>query len=46
VTGLDPEGLDLAWGDATLRLVFPERITAAGQLREVLAEMARQARAS
>src|SRR6202161_1801749 len=27
LTGLDPEGLDLALGDATLRLPFPERVT-------------------
>ena len=45
VTGLDPEGLDLACGDATLRLFFPERVSTAGQLREVLAGLAKQARA-
>ncbi len=27
LTGLDPDGLDLALGDATLRLPFPERVT-------------------
>ena len=26
-TGLDPDGLDLALGDATLRLPFPQRVT-------------------
>src|SRR5580658_1575070 len=33
LTGLDPEGLDLARGDATLRLPFSERVTSAEQLR-------------
>jgi len=46
VTGIDPEGLDLACGDAVLRLQFPQRITATGQLREVLADLAKQARRS
>jgi heme iron utilization protein len=46
VTGIDPDGLDLACGDAVLRLEFPERVTAAGQLREVLADLAKQARSS
>ena len=45
VTGLDPEGLDLACGDTTLRLPFPERITTARQLRDVLADLAKRARA-
>ena len=46
MTGLDPDGLDLAWGDAVLRLAFPQRITSAGRLREVLADLAKQARKS
>jgi putative heme iron utilization protein len=46
VTGLDPDGLDLACGDAVLRLEFPQRVTSAGRLREVLADLAKQARAS
>ena len=46
VTGLDPDGLDLACGDAVLRLAFPQRITSAGRLREVLADLAKQARGS
>jgi putative heme iron utilization protein len=29
-----------------LRLEFPQRVTAAGQLREVLADLAKQARES
>lgn len=44
VTGIDPDGVDLACGDAVLRLDFPQRVTAAGQLREVLANLAKQAR--
>ena len=45
LTGLDPEGLDLARGDVTLRLTFPERVTNAQQLRKVVVEMAAKARA-
>jgi putative heme iron utilization protein len=44
VTGIDPDGLDLAHGDATLRLVFTKRVTTAAQLREHLATLAKQAR--
>jgi heme oxygenase (biliverdin-IX-beta and delta-forming) len=44
VTGADPEGLDLACADAVLRLEFPQRITSAARLREVLADLARQVR--
>jgi hypothetical protein len=43
-TGLDPEGIDLAKGDETLRLVFPARVTSAGALRGMLSELARKAR--
>lgn len=43
-TGLDPEGLDLICGDATARLVFPERVTTPGALRAVLVTLATQAR--
>jgi heme oxygenase (biliverdin-IX-beta and delta-forming) len=46
MTGLDPDGLDLACGDAVLRLAFPQRITSATRLREVLADLAKQARGS
>jgi putative heme iron utilization protein len=46
VTGLDPDGLDLACGDAVLRLEFSQRVTGAGQLREILADLAKQARGS
>ncbi len=45
LTGLDPEGLDLALGDATLRLPFPERIADPQALRRVLVELAAKARA-
>ncbi|MDB5548145.1 MAG: hypothetical protein JWP21_1592 [Tardiphaga sp.] len=44
-TGLDPDGLDLAAGDTTLRLDFPQRIVTPGDLRKMLAELAAQARA-
>ncbi len=44
-TGLDPEGLDLAAGDRTARLVFPERVTEGGALRRLLGRLATEARA-
>jgi len=46
LTGLDPDGLDLARGDATLRLPFAERVTSAEQLRQVVVALAAKARAS
>jgi hypothetical protein len=45
-TGLDPEGIDMAAGDLTARLAFPERITAPGQLRMALKVLADRARAA
>lgn len=45
LTGLDPDGLDLALGDRTARLAFDERVIEAGQLRNVLVALAQQARA-
>jgi putative heme iron utilization protein len=45
LTGLDPDGLDLALGDATLRLPFAERVTTAQALRKVLVDLAAKARA-
>jgi heme iron utilization protein len=45
LTGLDPEGLDLALGDATLRLPFPQRVTDPQALRKVVVELAAKARA-
>jgi heme iron utilization protein len=46
LTGLDPEGLDLALGDATLRLPFPERVTDPQALRKAVVELAAKARAA
>jgi heme iron utilization protein len=45
LTGLDPEGIDLAQGDATLRLPFAQRVTTAAALRKVLVDLAMQAQA-
>jgi len=45
LTGLDPDGLDLALGDATLRLAFPERVSTAEQMREMVVKLAKSARA-
>jgi putative heme iron utilization protein len=45
LTGLDPEGLDLAKGDATLRLRFSAPVTTAEQLRKAVVELAAKARA-
>jgi putative heme iron utilization protein len=44
LTGLDPEGLDLALGDATLRLPFPQRVATADELRKVVVDLAAKAR--
>ncbi len=44
-TGCDPDGLDLVAGATALRLNFPRRIVTPGGLREVLRELADQARA-
>jgi putative heme iron utilization protein len=45
-TGCDPEGIDLQAGTKALRLQFPRRITAPAALRNVLKELADQARAA
>ena len=45
LTGLDPEGLDLMAGDTTLRLPFAAPVHGPGQLRQVLVELAKEARA-
>ncbi len=45
LTGLDPEGLDLAHGDAALRLPFTERVINAEQLRAMVVDLAKAARA-
>jgi putative heme iron utilization protein len=46
LTGLDPDGLDLARGDLTLRLPFPERVTTAEHLRRIVVALAAKARAA
>ncbi len=46
LTGLDPDGLDLAAGDITLRLAFPARVATADQLRAMLVDLVKQARAA
>jgi heme iron utilization protein len=43
--GCDPEGLDLQLGRVGLRLPFPQRVETPGILRQVLKELAEQARA-
>jgi heme iron utilization protein len=42
ITGVDPDGLDLALTDETLRLMFPRRVFDAGALRQVLVELAQK----
>src|ERR1041385_4063568 len=44
ISGLDPDGADLTAGDRTARLAFPQRITTAGALRQILVELAKKAR--
>jgi putative heme iron utilization protein len=46
ITGFDAEGMDIAAGDDTRRIFFPKRLSAAGDLRKVLVEMAKDARAA
>ena len=43
-TGLDPEGIDLMLGDQTARVAFPQRVNHPKELREVLRNLADQAR--
>jgi len=45
LTGIDPDGLDLARGDATLRLPFPQAVMTAEQLRKAVVDLAAKARA-
>ena len=45
ISGLDPDGADLAAGDRTARLPFPARVTTGGALREALVALAKDARA-
>ena len=44
LTGLDPDGADLALGDRVLRLAFPAPIWSAGEVRAMLVELAAAAR--
>jgi putative heme iron utilization protein len=44
VISLDPEGCDLMLGERVRRLEFPQRVTNAGALREVLVRLAQEAR--
>ncbi len=44
LTGLDSEGIDLASGDLVLRIAYPKPLAAASDLRQVLVDMAVQAR--
>jgi heme iron utilization protein len=44
LTGLDPEGLDIALNNATLRLPFPQRVATANDLRQALTNLAAKAR--
>jgi len=46
ITGLDPDGADLALNDRTARLAFPQRVTGPEQLRQALVALAAQARAA
>ena len=44
ISGLDPEGADLILGDRTARLMFNERVTSSGALRQALVALAKAAR--
>src|ERR1700676_2174357 len=45
-TGCDPDGMDMQAGTTTLRLDFPRRIVTLAALRQMLKELADQARAA
>ncbi len=45
IVSLDPEGCDLMQGERARRLEFPERVTDAGALRQILVKLAGEARA-
>lgn len=45
VTGVDPDGIDLALGDRVARMPFAERVTTGQALRKALADLAAKARA-
>lgn len=44
LTGIDPDGLDLALGDKVLRIGFPEQLKDAGEMRKALVAMAAECR--
>ncbi len=46
ITGIDPDGADLAADDLVERLVFPEPVTSAAALRQTLVDLAKRARAA
>ncbi len=46
LTGVDPDGIDLRAGGLRARLDFAQRVTDAGALRHVLADLAKTARAT
>ncbi len=46
LSGFDPEGMDLALGDETGRVLFPQQLGEAADLRRILVEMAKQGRAA
>lgn len=45
VTGIDPDGVDLACGDLSARVAFSERVVTSASLRRALADLAVAARA-
>jgi putative heme iron utilization protein len=45
ISGLDPDGADLAAGDRTARLPFPARVTTLAGIRETLVALVKDARA-
>ncbi len=46
ISGLDPDGADLAAGDRTARLAFRERVTSGGACGRSLVALAKQARSA
>jgi len=44
-TGIDPDGIDMQAGAATLRLDFPQTVSGPGELRKMLVQLADEARA-
>jgi heme iron utilization protein len=44
MTGIDPDGIDLALGDKVLRIAFPQPLRDAGEMRKALVAMATECR--